>query len=31
VKYIPWWVKYLAYLGAATLVFGAYRISRIWA
>ena len=30
VKYIPWWVKYLAYLGAATLLYGAYRISRIW-
>jgi hypothetical protein len=30
VKYIPWWVKYLAYLGAATLLYVAYRISRIW-
>jgi uncharacterized cysteine cluster protein YcgN (CxxCxxCC family) len=30
VKYIPWWVEWLAYLGAATLLFGAYRISRIW-
>ncbi|PWA09511.1 hypothetical protein [Flavobacterium laiguense] len=30
VKYIPWWVKYLAYLGTATLLYGAYRISRIW-
>lgn len=30
VKYIPWWVKYLAYLGAATLLYLAYKISRIW-
>jgi exopolysaccharide biosynthesis protein len=30
VKYIPWWVEYLAYLGAATLLYVAYRISRIW-
>ncbi|MBA0884917.1 hypothetical protein [Flavobacterium undicola] len=30
VKYVPWWVEYLAYLGAATLLFVAYRILRIW-
>jgi uncharacterized FlaG/YvyC family protein len=30
VKYIPWWVKWLAYLGAATLLYVAYRISRIF-
>jgi hypothetical protein len=30
VKYIPWWVKWLAYLGAVTLLYIAYRISRIW-
>jgi hypothetical protein len=29
VKYIPWWVKCLAYLGAATLVYVVWRISRI--
>jgi hypothetical protein len=30
VKYIPWWAKTLAFLGGITLVYVAYRISRIW-
>lgn len=30
VKYIPWWVKYLAYLGVAFIVFLAWRLSKIW-
>jgi uncharacterized FlaG/YvyC family protein len=30
VKYIPWWVKCLAYWGFATLLYVAWRISRIW-
>ncbi|WP_281238162.1 hypothetical protein [Flavobacterium praedii] len=30
IKYIPWWVKYLAYLGGATLLYLAYRISRFF-
>jgi hypothetical protein len=30
VKYIPWWVKCLAYCGFACLLYVAWRISRIW-
>jgi hypothetical protein len=30
VKYIPWWVKWLAYLGAVTLLYVVYRISRFF-
>lgn len=30
VKYIPSWVKYLAYLGVAFILFLAWRFSRIW-
>ena len=30
VKYIPAWVKYLAYLGVAFILFLAWRISKIW-
>lgn len=30
VKYIPWWVKCLAWWGFATLLYVAWRISRIW-
>lgn len=30
VKYIPWWVKCLAYWGFACLLYVAWRISRIW-
>lgn len=30
VKYIPWWVKWLAWWGFATLLYIAWRISRIW-
>lgn len=30
VKYIPWWVKSLAFIGLLTLIYITYRISRIW-
>lgn len=30
VKYIPWWVKWLAYWGFSCLLYLAWRISRIW-
>jgi hypothetical protein len=30
VKYIPWWIKALAVVGAIYIAFVVYRISRIW-